>query len=111
MALEMRRGINRLLFAVGGVALGALLVLPSAEGASVSAAEGAAPPPIAEIVPGPIQETVGPRVSPASAGRATGPWITTERTSPFADLPLAPDVLRESVIGPDDRTQVQDTTA
>ena len=109
MALEMRRRIQRLTLVVGGVALGALLVVPSADGASVSAAEGATPPPIAEIVPGPIPETVGPRMSPAFAGQATGPGITTERTSPFAGMPLAPEVLQESVIGPDGRTQVQDT--
>lgn len=111
MALEMRRAVNRLIIAATGVALGALLVLPSADSAPVSSAEGATPPTIAEIVPGAIQETVGPRVSTAFAGRATGPGITAERTSPFADMPLAPDVLQESIIGPDGRTQQQDTAA
>lgn len=111
MALGMRHRIHRLILAVGGVALGALLVLSSAGGAPVSATEAATSPPIVEIVPGPISETVGPRVSAAFAGRATGPGITTERVSPFAGMPLAPGVLQESVIGQDGRTQVQNTTA
>lgn len=110
MTLRMRRRIHRLALTVSGVAICALLVLPPAASSPVSDTEGASPPPIAEIDPGPIRETVGPRVSTAFAGRATGPGITTERTSPFADIPLAPEVLQESVIGPDGRTQVQDTT-
>lgn len=111
MTLQTRHRMNRVPLAIIGVALGTLLVLPPSDGAAMSAADDVSPSPIAEIDPGPIRETVGPRVSVASAGRATGPVAALDRPSPFAGVPIAPDVMQESIIGPDGRTQVLDTTA
>lgn len=69
----------------------------------------AAPPEVAPIVPGPVAPTAGPRVMPASPG------TVTDATEPATAAPVPPSggapVGTESVIGPDGRVRVTDTTA
>ncbi len=111
MVLRRRNRSRHLALVVGAVVMAALVGTPPAAGGTSAADEPTvAPVEIVELELGEIPETTGPRMSAAFAGQDTEPATTTDAAPPLADLPIAPEVLQESVIGADGRTRETNTT-